>query len=85
MTISHKGVLKLSRRFDILQGDLKVVLGCLEYVLEKSAQTAPTLTPEWGCGRQGGIDETEAGDDQFLLSDDDYLHPSEDEDQDDMD
>jgi len=81
VTISHEGVLKLSKRFDVLQGDLKVVLGCLEYVLEMTANMSPTLTPEKGGGRQDGVDETADadGDDQFLLSDHDYLHPPEDE------
>ena len=58
MTISHEGVLKLSKRFDILEGSLKVVLGCLEYVLEKAANMSPNLTPEKGGGRQDGVDKT---------------------------
>ena len=81
VTISHEGVLKLSKRFDVLQGGLKVVLGCLEYVLEKTASMSPTLSPERGGGRPAGVDETADadGDDQFLLSDQDYLHPPEEE------
>ena len=57
------------------------MLGCLEYVLEKTANMSPDLTLEKGGGRQDGVDKTADadGDDQFLLSDHDYLHPSEDE------
>ena len=64
-----------------MQGDLTVVLGCLEYVLEKTANMSPTLTPGKGGGRQSGVDETSDadGDDEFLLSDRDYLHPPDDE------
>lgn len=42
---------------------------------------SPDLTLEKGGGRQDGVDKTADadGDDQFLLSDHDYLHPSEDE------
>ena len=38
------------------------------------------LAPEKGGGRQDGVDKTADtdGDDQFLLSDHDYLHPPED-------
>jgi hypothetical protein len=42
VTISHEGVLKLSRAFDVLLGDLSIVLGCLEYVLEKTANMSQT-------------------------------------------
>jgi len=71
----------LSRRFDVLQGDLLVVLGCLEYILEKTANMSPTLTPEKGGGRQDGVDETAGadGDELFLLSDQGFLHPPKDE------
>jgi len=81
VTISHEGVLKLSRRFDVLQGDLRVVLGCLEYVLEKTANMSPNLTPERNGGRQGGVDETvdADADDPILLDDNEFLHPPTDE------
>jgi len=81
MTISHEGVLKLSRRFDVLQGDLRVVLGCLEYVLEKTANVNPNLTQERNGGRQSGVDETADvdADDPILLDDNDFLHPPTDE------
>ena len=79
MTISHEGVLKLSKRFDVLQEDLKVVLGCLDYVLEKTVNMSPTLMPEKGSRWQDGVNETvdTDGDNQFLLSDNDFLHPPE--------
>jgi len=74
VTFSHEGVLKLS---SVFQDDLKVVLGCLGYVLEKTA----SMSPESGGGRQDGVDQSADadGDDQFLLSDLDYFHLPEDE------
>jgi hypothetical protein len=38
--VSHEGVLELRKRFDASQGDLRAVLGCLKYVLEKGGQPA---------------------------------------------
>ena len=35
-----------SRRFAILEGHMKIVLGCLAYVLEITASRSPKLTPE---------------------------------------
>jgi len=64
-----------------MQGGLKVVLGCLEYILEKTANMSPTLTPGRGGSRQDGVNETAGvdGDVQLLLGDQDYLHPPNDE------
>ena len=44
--ITHDGVLKLSKRFDILHGELTVVLGCLNYILGKSAAMSTAVTLE---------------------------------------
>jgi hypothetical protein len=46
VTITHEGELKRSRHFDVISvpGDLAAVLGCLKFLLEKSAST--TRTPE---------------------------------------
>ena len=37
VTITHEGVLKMSRRFKVIEGDTLTVLGCLNYLLEMSA------------------------------------------------
>lgn len=48
VTITHDGVLKQSRRFGILEGDLETILGCIKYLLEASANMSPNITPERG-------------------------------------
>lgn len=63
MTILHEGVLKMSKRFDVLHGDFKAVLGCLQYVLEKTANMSPNLTPERNGGQKSGVNETADADD----------------------
>jgi len=48
VTITHQGDLKQSRSFDIIStpNDLAAVLGCLKFLLEKSASMTPNRTPE---------------------------------------
>lgn len=46
VTITHDGVLKQSRRFEVLEGEITTVLGCLKYLTEKSASISPSATPE---------------------------------------
>jgi hypothetical protein len=86
VAILHDGVVQLSRRFDVLQGDLRVVLGCLKYVLEK---TANMLAPERnGSGdnlKQGSFDETTNADAAISLDDDDFLNPPSGEEENDHD
>jgi len=53
----------MSKRFDVLHGDFKAVLGCLQYVLEKTANMSPNLTPERNGGQKSGVNETADADD----------------------
>jgi len=46
VTITHDGVLKQSRRFEVLEGEITTVLGCLKYLIETSASISPSATPE---------------------------------------
>lgn len=46
MTITHDGVLKQSRLFDVAEEDTLTVLGCLKYMLEMSV----SMRPEKGGG-----------------------------------
>ena len=62
------GLLKQSRRFEITEGDVLAVLGCLKYVLETSANMGPNSTPE----RDGGEPVEDHGDYEPDL-DNDYL------------
>lgn len=52
VTITHGGVLKQSRRFEVSQGEIRTVLGCLKYVLETSASMSSNTTLE--TRRDGG-------------------------------
>jgi hypothetical protein len=51
VTITHDGTLQESRRFDIKANpeDLRTILGCVRYILEKSASVGgPNMAPEGG-------------------------------------
>jgi len=58
LTITHEGVLKQSRQFDIMRGGLSTVLGCLKYILEIAMSMTPTSTLEKGMSKTS--DELEA-------------------------
>lgn len=73
VTITHEGVLKLSRQFDVMQGDLPTVLGCLQYILEMTMSMTPNSTPEKGRSKKS--DELEADADPPIDVDDNPLFP----------
>ncbi|KAF8808660.1 hypothetical protein BYT27DRAFT_7188627 [Phlegmacium glaucopus] len=78
LTITHEGVLKQSKQFDIMRGDLPTVLGCLKYILEIAIFMTPTSTPEKGMLMTS--DELEAdADDPIDLDDTPYLQHDEEE------
>jgi hypothetical protein len=83
VTISHEGIVRLSRGFNILQGDnMRRVLGCLKYILEKTASMSPNLTPERSNGHQqeGDADGTDGADEVIDLDDNDFTNPHNEED-----
>ena len=67
VTITHDGTVKVSREFDIQQGDMTLVLGCLRYILEMTIETSPDGTPE----RYG----EDLIDSPIDLDDNDYTNP----------
>jgi hypothetical protein len=85
VTISHEGVVRLSRHFNIVQGeDMRVVLGCLKYILEKTGPNSSLYsTPERSGGQQeDGADETDDGDEPIDLYANDFMSaPNEEEDE----
>lgn len=85
VTITHKGVLKESRPFNVkYKNDLLIVLGCFRYILEMALTMSPNLTPEKEALKKS--DESEAeGDDPIDLDDSRYLHCDDDDDDDDDD
>lgn len=56
-TITYEGTVKISRCFDIAQGEMLMVLGCLRYILGTTAAMSPGVPPE-----RNGRDE-KVGDD----------------------
>ncbi|KAM6490616.1 hypothetical protein JOM56_013959 [Amanita muscaria] len=78
--ITHEGVLKQSRQFNVMKGDLSTVLGCLRYTLAMEMSMTPYLTPE-----KEGLDksaELEAdADDPIDLDDNHYLHQDDEADE----
>jgi hypothetical protein len=46
VAITNEGIVRESRRFELKYGDIKMVLGCLKYILEASWAMSPTVTPE---------------------------------------
>ncbi|KAF8227706.1 hypothetical protein L208DRAFT_1405029, partial [Tricholoma matsutake] len=57
--ISHDGTVMRSRQFDILAGEMKKVLGCLQYVLEMTASRSPKSTPERFDDDKNEVDESD--------------------------
>ena len=47
VTITHEVVLMKSKQFDV-NGELSIVLGCLQYVLEKAMSMTPNVFPTRG-------------------------------------
>ena len=44
VTITHEGVVKVSRRFSISWEDTQKVMGCIMYILRKTVERSPTVT-----------------------------------------
>jgi hypothetical protein len=76
VTITHDGTVKITRIFDILQGDLAKVLGWLTYMLETTAAMSHNVTPE----RNDEKDGEDLDDAQIDSDDKNYTNPPEDED-----
>lgn len=79
VTITHQGVLKRSKQFDITvgPGDLATVLGCLKYLLEKSASMTPNLSRERNSEHPMDVD---GGEDPAIdLDDNEFMNPPPDD------
>lgn len=70
--ITHDGAVKVSRQFDIQQGDTLSVLGCLRYMLEMAAEMSfrDVLL---------GHEKDDPADPEIDLDDNDYVNPPRDE------
>lgn len=73
VTITHGGELKQSRRFELTQGDMLTVLGCLKYILERSASMSPNVTPEKDGGEQA--EDQSDGESDMDLDSNEYVSP----------
>jgi hypothetical protein len=77
VTITHDGVLKQSRRFEVAGGDIQTVLGCLKYTLEMSASMSPNLTPEQDGGEPDEDHSDSDGESSMDIDDSGYFTPPE--------
>jgi hypothetical protein len=77
VTITHEGVLKQSRRFEVTQGDMRTVLGCLKYILEMSASMSPNLTPESEQDGDEPVEDHSDGESEMDIDDSGYVTPPE--------
>jgi hypothetical protein len=70
-TVTHDGVLKRSKYFEVKGGDMQTVLGCLKYLLETSASMSPNVRPE----RDGGepVGDQSDGESDMDVDDTDYF------------
>jgi len=64
VTISSEGIIRMTSTFHI-SWDLQQVMGCLKYILEKTASMRPNATPEKKSG--GRVVETADGDESVQL------------------
>jgi len=78
LTITHEGILKQSRQFDIMRGGLSTVLGCLNHILEIAMSMTPTSTLEKGMLKTSDKLEADA-DDLIDLDDTPYLQHNDEE------
>ena len=72
VTITHEGLLKQSRVLNVMDGDLSIVLGCLQYILEMAMSMSPNLTPERRTLKKSNDSELEADGDDLIGLDDFY-------------
>jgi hypothetical protein len=68
LTITHDGVLKQSRRFEVTEGDMLTVLGRLKFMLEMSVSISPNVTLE-----KGGGESVEDHDSDMDIDNKDYV------------
>jgi hypothetical protein len=68
--ISHDGTVMMSRRFNILEGEMKKVLACLRHILEITASRSPNSTLERNDG-----DKDDESDPSLNLDDNQFMKP----------
>ncbi len=56
VTITSAGVLLFSKHFDIMKGDLSVILGWLRYILEKTVAMSPNTSPKSNVLQDNNLD-----------------------------
>jgi hypothetical protein len=66
LTITHDGVLKESKHFELTSGDLQLVLGCLKHILEVTSKEVP---------EDGSELMEDACDCEMDINDSDYIRP----------
>jgi len=74
LKISQDGTVMQSRRFNLLEGHLKKVLGCLTHVLEITASRSPKSTPERNVDDRDN-DEVDESDPPLNVDDNKFMKP----------
>ena len=74
VSITHEGVLRFSKQFDAMNGDLPIILGCLRYILEKCIAMSSYSSPRAGVApsEYHGFDTNDI-DGGFMPNDTPYL------------
>ena len=77
VTITHEGVVQASRRFSISRGEIRTVMGCIMYILRKTVERSPTVTPD-KMNDESNLGETDDQDKAMNLNSEDnsFLHPA---------
>jgi len=75
VTITHGGVLKQSRRFEITQGDILTVLGCLKYILEISVSMSPNINATLEKNSGEPVEDHSDSESDIDIDDNNYARP----------
>ena len=68
--ITHDGVVKISRQFDVLYAEIEQILGCLRYILELTVGMSLNVTPERKSGNEMDIEDS--SDESFDMGENAY-------------
>lgn len=77
VSITHEGVLRFSKQFDVMAADLPIILGCLRYILDKAIAMSPISSPKTGVQTKNQETDNDI-DEEFNLYDDSYMEGEED-------
>lgn len=77
VTITHEGVLKVSKPLRVSWGDTQKIMGCIMYILRKTVERSPIVTPE----KTKDESRVDDHDEEMDLDDNQFLCPPSNEDE----